>query len=211
MVKDGKSEERKIYNAPFLRVFDYLAEEKHMNQGEFSKFIGIESGYISLLRSGSKRVGPKYIALISVEFSKHFEDQQHLNPDYIYGKSPYMIIENIPDDEVLDKIARGANPDYDVLKQRKAQENTQTPTNEVSSIMEKVISPVIEELRRYSNETIAALEGQIAEKDKRIKLLEEKIEFLEAMQHIDASDLLKKYPFEMGVADRNNKKGQSHV
>ena len=77
--------------------------------------------------------------------------------------------------------------------------------------MEKVISPVIEELRRYSNETIAALEGQIAEKDKRIKLLEEKIEFLEAMQHIDASDSLKKYPFEMGVADRNNKKEQAHI
>ena len=39
MEKDEKIEERKKYNAPFLRVFDYLAKEKMMNQGEFAKVI----------------------------------------------------------------------------------------------------------------------------------------------------------------------------
>ena len=55
MGKDSKIEERKMYNAPFLRVFDYLAKEKLMNQGQFAKFIDSESGYISLLRSGIKK------------------------------------------------------------------------------------------------------------------------------------------------------------
>ena len=205
MAKDEKIEERKKYNAPFLRVFDYLAKEKMMNQGKFAKVIKGESGYISLLRSGVKRVGDDYIARIASEFAKHFDDKQHLNPDYIEGKSPYMIIENVPDDEILDKINRGANPDYDLIKQRKIKEKTKPPTLETSFMLEKVLSQAINEIKLAKDQTIAALESQIEEKDNRIKLLEQKIELLEAMQHIDANDLMKNYPFEHGVADKDNR------
>ena len=200
MVKDEKIEERKKYNAPFLRVFDYLAKEKMMKQGEFAKVIKGESGYISLLRSGVKRVGDDYIARIAAEFAKHFDDKQHLNPDYIDGKSPYMIIENVPDDEILDRIGRGANPDYDLMKQRKIQEKTQSPTLETSFMLEKVLSQAINEIKLAKDQTIAALEGQIEEKDKRIRLLEQKIEVLEAMQHIDANNPLRS-PFTIGIAE----------
>lgn len=201
MAKDEKIEERKKYNAPFLRVFDYLAKEKMMNQGEFAKVIKGESGYISLLRSGVKRVGDDYIARIAAEFAKHFDDKQHLNPDYIEGKSPYMIIENVPDDEILDRIGRGANPDYDLMKQRNIQEKTQSPTLETSFMLEKVFN----EIKLAKDQTIAALKSQIEEKDNRIKLLEQKIELLEAMQHIDTNDPIKNYPFEHGVADKDNR------
>lgn len=205
MAKDEKIEERKKYNAPFLRVFDYLAKEEMMNQGQFAKVIKGESGYISLLRSGVKRVGDDYIARIAAEFAKHFDNKQHLNPDYIDGKSPYMIIENVPDDEILDKINRGANPDYDLMKQRKIQEKTQSPTLETSFMLEKVLSQAINEIKLAKDQTIAALESQIEEKDNRIKLLEQKIEMLEAMQHIDTNDPMKNYPFEHGVADKDNR------
>ena len=200
MAKDEKIEERKKYNAPFLRVFDYLAKEKMMNQGQFAKVIKGESGYISLLRSGVKRVGDEYIARIGAEFAKHFDDKQHLNPDYIEGKSPYMIIENVPDDEILDKIGRGANPDYDLMKQRMIKEKTQSPTLETSFMLEKVLSQAISEIKLAKDQTIAALEGQIEEKDKRIRLLEQKIEVLEAMQHIDAKNPLRS-PFPIGIAE----------
>lgn len=200
MAKDEKIEERKKYNAPFLRVFDYLAKEKMMNQGQFAKVIKSESGYISLLRSGVKRVGDDYIARIAAEFAKHFDDKQHLNPDYIDGKSPYMIIENVPDDEILDKINRGANPDYDLMKQRMIQEKTQSPTHETSFMLEKVLSQAINEIKLAKDQTIAALEGQIEEKDKRIRLLEQKIEVLEAMQHIDANNPLRS-KFPIGIAE----------
>ena len=141
MEKDEKIEERKKYNEPFLKVFDYLAKEKKMNQGQFAKVIDSESGYISLLKSGFKRVGPEYIARISAEFAKHFDDEQHLNPDFIEGKSPYMIIENVPDDEIIEKIGRGANPDYDLIQHRKKKEQ-QKPimsTFDTSILIEKAV------------------------------------------------------------------------
>ena len=65
----------------------------------------------------------------------------------------------------------------------------------------------------YVDKLIASLEKQIkdkddqlADKDRIIKLLEQKIEVLEAMQHIDSSDPLKYYPFTPGVADKGDQK-----
>ena len=61
----------------------------------------------------------------------------------------------------------------------------------------------------YADKLIASLEKQVkdkddqlADKDRIIKLLEQKIEVLEAMQHIDSSNPLKDYPFTPGVADK---------
>ena len=63
----------------------------------------------------------------------------------------------------------------------------------------------------YIDKLIASLEKQVkdkddqlADKDRIIKLLEQKIEVLEAMQHIDSSDPLKDYPFTPGVADKGD-------
>lgn len=60
----------------------------------------------------------------------------------------------------------------------------------------------------YIDKLIASLEKQVkdkddqlADKDRIIKLLEQKIEVLEAMQHIDSSNPLKDYPFVIGAAD----------
>ena len=65
----------------------------------------------------------------------------------------------------------------------------------------------------YADKLIASLEKQVkdkddqlADKDRIIKLLEQKIEVLEAMQHIDSSDPLKDYPFTPGVADKGDTK-----
>ena len=62
----------------------------------------------------------------------------------------------------------------------------------------------------YVNKLIASLENQIKDKDDQladkeriIRLLEQKIEMLEAMQHIDADNPLH-YPFPIGVADKDD-------
>ena len=62
----------------------------------------------------------------------------------------------------------------------------------------------------YVNKLIASLEKQIKDKDDQladkeriIRLLEQKIEMLEAMQHIDADNPLH-YPFPIGVADKDD-------
>ena len=65
----------------------------------------------------------------------------------------------------------------------------------------------------YADKLIASLEKQIkdkddqlSDKDRIIKLLEQKIEILEAMQHIDSSNPLKDYPFTPGVAEKDDRK-----
>ena len=63
----------------------------------------------------------------------------------------------------------------------------------------------------YVDKYIASLEKQVkdkddqlADKERTIRLLEQKIEMLEAMQHIDAGDLLRS-PFPVGVADKDKR------
>lgn len=63
----------------------------------------------------------------------------------------------------------------------------------------------------YAEKLIASLEKQVkdkddqlADKDRIIKLLEQKIEVLEAMQHLDGTNPLKGYPFPIGAADGEN-------
>ena len=60
----------------------------------------------------------------------------------------------------------------------------------------------------YADKLIGSLENQIkakddqlADKNRIIKLLEQKIEVLEAMQHLDKENPLQNYPFKMGVSD----------
>lgn len=71
----------------------------------------------------------------------------------------------------------------------------------------------------YVENYIASLEKQVkdkddqlADKERTIRLLEQKIEMLEAMQHIDAGNLLRS-PFPIGVADagNNNNKEQART
>ena len=72
-----------------------------------------------------------------------------------------------------------------------------------------MFASAIEEIKSSKNKIIAGLEkmvkdkdDQLADKERTIKLLEQKIEVLEAMQHIDSSNPLKDYPFKPGVADK---------
>ena len=75
--------------------------------------------------------------------------------------------------------------------------------------LEKLYNP--QQPSSYIDKLIASLEKQVkdkddqlADKERTIRLLEQKIEMLEAMQHIDADNLLHS-PFPMGVADKNEK------
>lgn len=213
MDKDKKIEERKKRNAPFLRVFDYLAKEKMMNQGQFAKIIDSESGYISLLRSGIKRVGADYIARIAVVFAAHFDDEFHLNPDYIDGKSQYMIIENVPDEEVHEKINRGANPDYDVIQKQQAA--SATPVAPAANIPD--MSSVFNSALAAKDDAIASLKRELATKDDLIQslrdqldgkdalIVEQKARLIDYRRIIDSNNGISDYPFPIGAAEHSNK------
>lgn len=89
-----------------------------------------------------------------------------------------------------------------------------TGNGQLLAIQEEVKSEQIEKESNpqqpssYADKLIASLEKQVkdkddqlADKDRIIKLLEQKIEVLEAMQHLDSTNPLKDYPFAIGAAD----------
>lgn len=89
-----------------------------------------------------------------------------------------------------------------------------TGNGQLLTIQEEVKSEQIEKESNpqqpsfYIDKLIASLEKQVkdkddqlADKDRIIRLLEQKIEVLEAMQHIDSNNPLKNYPFAIGAAD----------
>ena len=114
MAEDSRIEEKKRYNKPFLAAFDYLAKIKtNGNQGEMAKLIGTSSPHVSDWRAGKKRVSEDMMmALARVSCGK-------INMHYLKGESQYMLLENVPEDEMFDYAMRRDNPDYDVIKERK--------------------------------------------------------------------------------------------
>ena len=92
-----------------------------------------------------------------------------------------------------------------------------TGNGQLLTIQEEVKSEQIEKESNpqqpssYIDKLIASLEKQVkdkddqlADKDRIIKLLEQKIEVLEAMQHLDSTNPLKGYPFPIGAAEGEN-------
>lgn len=209
MDKDGKIEERKRYNAPFLRAFNYLAGEKMMNQKQFAKVIDAESAYISALKAGTKRVGADYMARLAAAFASHFKDESHLNMDYLHGKSPYMLVENVPDEEILESIGRGANPDYDIIQKQKSASATPVapPANipDMSSVFNSALAAkddAIESLKRElatKDDLIQSLRDQLTAKDQLIA--EQKASLIDYRRIIDSRVSLSDYPFPVGAAD----------
>ena len=213
MVQDGKIEEQKRYNAPFLRAFKYLAEEKLMNQKQLAEVIDAESSYISALKQGTKRVGADYMARLAKAFAEHFQGEGHLNMDFLLGKSEYMLAENVPEDEVLENISRGANPDYDVIKQKAASATPVTPaahTPDMSSVFNAALAAkdeaIISLKRELStkDELIQSLRDQLAAKDQLIA--EQKSRLIDYRRIIDSiRNPLADYPFPIGAAEEHKR------
>lgn len=215
MDKDGKIEERKRYNAPFLRAFNYLAGEKMMNQKQFAKVIDAESAYISALKSGTKRVGADYMARLATAFVEHFKGEGHLNMDYLLGKSQYMLVENVPDSEVLENIHRGSNPDYDVMQQQKAASPASAEPAAIIPDMSSVFNAAIAakdeaivSLKRElstKDDLIQSLRDQLAAKDQLIT--EQKARLIDYRRIIDSNNGLQDWPFPIGAAeDKSSRK-----
>ena len=203
MDSEQKIEERKKWNAPFLRAFNYLLEEgclefgisqSRLTKGELCSMMGIQPGLISNYTNGTKKVSIDTMnALARVSGGK-------LNVKYMLGKSEYMLLENVPDEEFIE----GNNPDREVIAKRKAEP------------LQPDFSSYINALLAKSDETIASLKRELAAKDDIIqakddriadltKLAEERLHRIAELRRvIDAHNLsMSDYPFPMGVAEPN--------
>ena len=201
MDSEQKIEERKRWNAPFLRAFNYLLDEGYArNKGDLCSKIGIQPGLISNYTNGTKKVSPDTMnALACVSGGK-------LNVKYMLGKSEYMLLENVPDEEFIE----GNNPDREVMAKRKAEP------------LQPDFSSYINALLAKSDETIASLKRELAAKDEIIQTKEERIADLERLAEerlhriaelrriIDANNIMD-YPFPVGTAEGHDKKDSLRV
>ena len=162
MDSEQKLEERKRWNAPFLRAFNYLLEEGYLEfgisksrltKGELCSMMGIQPGLISNYTNGTKKVSVDTMnALARVSGGK-------LNVNYMLGKSEYLLLENVPDDEIL----KLNNPDREVMEKRKAEP------------LQPDFSSYINALLAKSDETIASLKRELAAKDEIIQAKDDRI------------------------------------
>ena len=198
---EQKIEERKKWNAPFLRAFNYLLDEGYArNKGDLCSKIGIQPGLISNYTNGTKKVSPDTMnALARVSGGK-------LNVKYMLGKSEYMLLENVPDEEFIE----GNNPDREVMAKRKAEPLLPDFSSYINALLAK------------SDETIASLKRELAAKDEIIQTKEERIADLERLAEerlhriaelrrvIDANNIMD-YPFPVGTAEGHDKKDSLRV
>ena len=214
MDSELKIEERKRWNEPFLRAFNYLLDENYAStKGELCKMVGIEPGLISRYSNGIKKVSVDTMnALARVSGGR-------LNINYMLGKSKYMLIENVPDDEILN----ANNPDREVIEEQNKTAGNNSSTLDPSSVINSLIANHTRQINDYEERikakeiemaerlaeksaTIAALERTISDKEKIIKSRDARIVELERkLADYVASDM-KRYPFTMGAAEEQKNK-----
>ena len=166
MDSEQKIEDRKKWNAPFLRAFNYMLEEgclefeisqRRLTKGELCSMMGIQPGLISNYNNGTKKVSIDTMnALARVS-------KGNLNVNYMLGKSKYMLLSNVPDEEILEEY----NPDREVLENRKTAPQTPDMSSYINALLAK------------SDETIASLKRELDAKDDIIKAKDEQIALMQ--------------------------------
>lgn len=117
MGKIDNIELRKQKNAPFCKAFDYIAELKEVSDKVLAELIGSKGPYISMYRAGTKPVPMEIMENLVLQ------SEGELNMEYLRGNSDYMLLRNVPDDEMVEMQLRKGNPDYEVIKREKEKEN----------------------------------------------------------------------------------------
>ena len=166
-------------NGYFLEVIRFLKSEYGYTQEFIVEKAKLGKSAISKIKNGDSNVGDKTIGKLCDAFDM-------LNPDFFYGKSPYKTKR----EEMEAKMEHA-------LKDAQYACNENRPINREESLKDELIASL--------KSQIAVLKDQMADKNRIIQLQEQKIEMLEAMQHIDAGDLLHS-PFPVGVADKDDRK-----
>lgn len=232
MGKIENDELRKIRNEHFIRAFEYVKKVLKMGQGELAETIGSKNPYISNFRNGTRLVPDETVeALIRISASK---PGLQIFSEYLYGNSDIMLLANVTDEEMAEASQRKLNPDYDVMKKRKADAEQPTPQPEQrpsidpSSELNAALSAYVQltnrltdDLKRKEQELsdrLADRDAVIAEKSARILTLERTISDKEEI--IRARDAriaqlesqlaeihlqdISRYPFALGAAEGKN-------
>ena len=200
MDEDSRIEEKKQYNAPFLRALDYLMKEMRLNKKETAALVKGSASYLSDCRAGKKRVGEDYMKRLAAAFIGNLGEP--LNMNYLYGRSQYMLLKNVPDSENLENQNKEANPDYEVMKLQKHEDAPHT-----------IPADILKELEWLRKEN-ADLRIMVNDKQQRIDeqsqtiadLRKDKETMRTTIEMLQQKDTLTDSPFPIGVADKGDKK-----
>ena len=127
----------------------------------------------------------------------YISSAMHGNEKYLTDKLFMNICETFPNVFNLDYLLTG-NGQLLAIEEKVTTEDggKQNNLSQFSSYADKLIVSLEKQVKDK--------DAQLADKERIIKLLEQKIEVLEAMQHLDSSNPLKDYPFAIGAADGEN-------
>lgn len=176
--------QRKVKNDHFIKAFEYVAKMKELNQTQLAEAIESKAAYISKFRNYIRPVPEETIDAL-IKISGTIEDGTIYKP-YLLGFSDYMLVRNVPDEEIIEVSRRNNNPDYDIMQREK---ETPQPIDH-SSLVNATIAA--------KNETIASLREQIQTKDELIESLRQQVAMLQQQRGLE------NYPFKMGTAEPAN-------
>ena len=163
MDEKEKFEANKRHNAPFLRALDVLMKEKNLTQGNAAKLLDTKSGTFSDYKSGKKKAGPEMFGRIARAFDGR------LNMHYLTGESEYMLLANVPDEEILEYTQRESNPDFDV--QNKAKTTNSTVVEQAANIID-LYAGLIKEIESLRADLTAELAAARKEREEAQRLTE---------------------------------------
>lgn len=124
----------------------------------------------------------------------YISSAMHGNERYLTDKLFMNICETFPDTFNLDYLLTGNGQLLTIHKEVKSEQIEKEPNpQQPSSYIDKLIASLEKQVKDKDD--------QLADKDRIIKLLEQKIEVLEAMQHLDSTNPLKDHPFPIGAAE----------
>ena len=127
----------------------------------------------------------------------YISSAMHGNERYLTDKLFMNICETFPDTFNLDYLLTGNGQLLTIQEEVKSEQiEKESNPQQPSSYIDKLIASLEKQVKDKDD--------QLADKDRIIKLLEQKIEVLEAMQHLDSTNPLKDYPFAIGAAEGEN-------
>ena len=195
--------DKKLKNELFKVAVDYIYKEHLVgSQGELAEKIGISASALSRIMGDKKFVGDDTLRKMNEAFGNRF------NMAYFRGEDHHcMLVEDLnyykqhPEERlVFEKSQESPNPEPQAI--------------DYTFLIEKAV----EKATAYADKTIAMMEKQINRlendldaKEQEIKRLQARVQELETESIIFRNgESIERYPFEMGVSDKNEHK-RTHV
>lgn len=206
MEEKEKFEANKRHNAPFLRALEVLQNEKGINQSQVAELLDTKSGTFSDYKNGKKKAGTEMYNRLARAFGGR------LNMRYLTGESEYMMLANVPDEEILEYSMRDGNPDYEVQKRAKAEPSAHIdPSSQANATISAYIEAIASLKRelRTKDDLLAEKDARLAEKDERIaELKAHNIDLRHQLDQYQNADV-NRYPFPIGAADGEKRQRKS--